>query len=35
MIVMLNGMFIGIVDKSEYSARKLENAGFVVREIKK
>lgn len=30
MVVMLNGMIIGVVDKNEYSARELENAGFVV-----
>lgn len=33
MIVTLNGMIIGVVDKSEYSARELENAGFIVRSL--
>lgn len=32
MIVMINGMVVGVVDKNEYSARELEKAGFVVKE---
>lgn len=32
MVVIINGMVVGIVDKNEYSARELEKAGFVVKE---
>ena len=30
MIVMINGMYVGKVDATEYSVRELEEAGFTV-----
>lgn len=30
MVVMLNGMYVGIVDAKAYSVKDLEEAGFTV-----
>jgi hypothetical protein len=30
MLIMINGMYVGRVDATEYTVRELENAGFTV-----
>jgi hypothetical protein len=30
MVVMINGMYVGTVDATQYSVKELQNAGFTV-----